>query len=556
MRSSIALLGTLASFVLHAQTPSWDWVYGSGGEHKDDGKSVAIAPDGSVYELGVFQSDSITLGDTTLYNPIEPDHNMFLAKYTPDGELLWAKMPTGLFYGCIPEAMTVDQEGNVIVAGAFNGYNIRFGELQINGGNVTSDTEILIVKLDADGNGIWGYSQGGVQATNSEYITDVRTDSQGNVFALGNTHSASINFDGTVYENLGPNMLFILKFSPTGEMLDVATSYSQCTHSSYSMGLDEFGNVYIGGSFFNTNIRFGQVQVPTAGVNDEHAFLFKFDNELQPLWAQTIGGYGDDDVYGVALDGNGHLYVVGRSTSGTVSTNGMSAPNPYEEGGMVAQYDLEGVPQWIRVVGDSIAAWEVEADADHVYVMANFTTQLPVEIGNDTLQSTGPYQICLFALGADGTHQWAEGILGTRTHTGDLAVASPTDIYVTGMYAFGDAFFGPLDLPMEAQEETYFTDVFFARLHVDELNVGISTPSAHELSIFPVPASDQLALRSAVGPLLDVELLDASGRIVLRIPANGEATMQMDVSGLQAGNYVLRSRTHAGVRHAVVSVVR
>lgn len=556
MRTSLALLASLASLVLPAQTATWEWVHGSGGENKDDGKSVAIAPDGSVYELGFFQSASITLGDTTLYNPIEPDHNMFLAKYTPEGELLWAMMPTGMFYGCFPEAMAVDQEGNLIIAGGFQGYNIRFGDLQINGGNVTSDTEILIVKLDADGNGIWGYSQGGVLATNSEYILDVRTDSQGNVFALGNTHSASINFGGTVYENLGPNMLFLLKFSPTGEMLEVATSYSQCTHSSYSLGLDEFDNVYIGGSFFNTYIRFGQVQVPTAGVNDEHAFLFKFDNQLQPLWAQTIGGYGDDDVYGVALDGNGHLYVVGRSTSSTVTTNGMSAPNPYEEGGMVAQYDLDGVPQWIRMVGDSIAPWDVEADMGHVYVMANMTAQLPVVIGSHTVQSTGPYNACLFALQADGTAQWAEGILGTRTHTGDLAVASPSDIYVTGMYAFGDAFFGPLDLPMEAQVDTYYTDVFFARLHVDELNVGISSPNAPELSIFPVPTADQLTLRSADGPLLEVELLDASGRTVLRVPANGEATMQLDVSGLQAGKYVLRSRLSAGVRHAVISVVR
>ena len=112
---------------------STPWALRIGGTAPDYANSAAIAPDGSVVVAGVFR-ETATFGER---DPNETSFTTggggdgFVARYTPDGELLWASAmavegasdPNDT---CEPRDLTVADDGTIFVAGAFD-LTVDFG---------------------------------------------------------------------------------------------------------------------------------------------------------------------------------------------------------------------------------------------------------------------------------------------------------------------------------------------------------------------------------------------------------------------------------------------
>ncbi len=541
MRTWLNLALLLLAQGAHAQAITWDWAHANGGTLLDFGKSVAVAPDGSVYQLGSYQGPSFTVGDTTLVMPNGIETMMFLAKFDPDGDLIWALQPSGFFYDCLPEAIAVDSAGNVVVGGGLQGYGIDFGDVHLTGGTTAYDTQLLLVMFDADGNGLWGYCTGGTLATDPDYITNVCFDHAGHVLAVGSTVSSAIIFNGSTYNNPSPNMLFVLKFSPTGTIEWVATSNSICGHSCYTIAADEVNNVYIAGSFFNSTLYFGAQSVEAYGVNDDHAFLFKFAPNGQPLWGRTVGGSGEDDLYGICTDRAGHLYVAGVSASPTVTSGNVSRTNPYARAGVLARFTTSGTPEWIVLAGDSVLSHNVETDANgRVCVLATLTGH-HVVFGANTLTNAREYNMCVLGYDTTGTPQWIVGAQpapGGKCWPGDMALADSSTVYVTGYYAEAAMHLGPFNLPLSPGTDLY-PDAYLAKLHVNAANTGSAEVQAPAPAVFPVPADRSFRVRSPL-PLSRLVLFDAAGRAVLQWQGQATNEVELDVHALAEGHYVLR----------------
>ena len=71
---------------------------------------------------------------------------------------------------------------------------------------------------------------------------------------------------------------------------------------------------------------------------------------------------------------------------------------------------------------------------------------------------------------------------------------------------------------------------------------GISEDNTPSISVFPNPASDLLTVE-AEGLQL-VQVIDATGRTIKSVPANGNA-LQLDLSGMKAGTYFISARTRS-----------
>ncbi|MBX2973641.1 MAG: hypothetical protein KF797_11095 [Flavobacteriales bacterium] len=78
------------------------------------------------------------------------------------------------------------------------------------------------------------------------------------------------------------------------------------------------------------------------------------------------------------------------------------------------------------------------------------------------------------------------------------------------------------------------------------------------LAVWPTPASDLLtvAVRRSPEPAMSMEVLDLTGRIVVAPRAVRGELMQLDVSGLADGQYVLRLRWNDGAAERRFSVLR
>jgi len=85
--------------------------------------------------------------------------------------------------------------------------------------------------------------------------------------------------------------------------------------------------------------------------------------------------------------------------------------------------------------------------------------------------------------------------------------------------------------------------------------VGIDEADVTPFQVLPNPASDLLTIVPPDGAIWDHALLDATGRVVLSHPRT-IGQLQVDVSGIAPGRFVLRSASGMAVRSTAVLVVR
>jgi Beta-propeller repeat len=135
------------------------WARSGGGTGKDWGWAVATDKSGNSFVTGYF-SGTATFSGTQLISSGSMD--IFLAKYDPSGNLLWIRQGGGAGddegYG-----LTVDPDGNVVVTGWFTGA-ATFGTNQLTGLNSSTDIFVAKYSAAGDllwvkqaGGKYWGF---------------------------------------------------------------------------------------------------------------------------------------------------------------------------------------------------------------------------------------------------------------------------------------------------------------------------------------------------------------------------------------------------------------
>ncbi|WP_437692762.1 outer membrane protein assembly factor BamB family protein [Sorangium sp. So ce176] len=129
------------------------WSRGYGGTGADAGWSIASDAAGNYYVTGAFEGTvDFGAGPLTSTGPTD----VFLLKLDPAGALLWSKRFGTRFFPAAGRSVTVDESGNVLLAGvhktsAFHG--MSFGGCQFLSTDHLDAT--FIAKLDPEGNHIW-----------------------------------------------------------------------------------------------------------------------------------------------------------------------------------------------------------------------------------------------------------------------------------------------------------------------------------------------------------------------------------------------------------------
>jgi hypothetical protein len=163
------------------------WAQRAGGTSSEYAYGITTDAGGNVLLTGSFNSSSITFGSTVLTNTSAND-DIFLVKYDPSGNVLWAKK-AGSSSSDIAQSVASDTAGNVVITGSFNSASIVFGTdtLTNSGGR-----DVFVMKYDAFGNELWATSAGG---TADDYGYDVSADNNGNIMVGGSFKGLSALFD-------------------------------------------------------------------------------------------------------------------------------------------------------------------------------------------------------------------------------------------------------------------------------------------------------------------------------------------------------------------------
>jgi hypothetical protein len=208
-----------------------------------------------------------------------------------------------------------------------------------------------------------------------------------------------------------------------------------------ALAVDAEGMVYACGTTRSTMgiATPGSFQATTDGAKKD-AFLLKFTPGGARVWGTYLGGAGDDECHGVAVDAAGNVAVVGKTLSADFDTTPGTVMPVFggigEYDGFVALFDADGEQMWGTYIGGPLADMidEVAFDEQGAPHVAGITTGLSFDLpGAHQPALAGLQDAMLVKLDPDGALAWGTYYGGTSSDIG-TSVAVGTDAVYLGGY--------------------------------------------------------------------------------------------------------------------------
>lgn len=335
-------------------TPDGVRVWGTfyGGNHSDHFTDLTLDSNENIYCVGMTGSTNNIATTNSHQENYKDWYDGMLVKFDPNGYRIW-----GTYYGGqkVDEIMgiDIDRNNNLYIVGLTHSLESIttlgcFKPIMEETTYTNQMSDGFLVKFDLNGNRIWATYYGGL---GGDYFESVDTDSNGNIFCTGVTHSRDqIATPGAFHTNLSENHAwtswpdsFMVKFTPDGNRV-FGTYYGGYDYDfNDCVKVDKLDNVLISGSTRSWN----EIGTPgshqpvngggTAGSDSWDAYLAKFDNNGQLLWSTYYGGEKVDASENtiVDIDENNDIYFM---SSGESTTN-IATPDAFDSvNGIVKVY--------------------------------------------------------------------------------------------------------------------------------------------------------------------------------------------------------------------------
>ena len=538
----VCLIPNLYSF---AQAPDWAWAKNFGGDYTEMGRSVTVDLAGNIYVAGMFGSDSVTFGSTTLINPgiVSKDFNILITKLNDNGSVLWAKSAGGDKY-IDPTSITTDNFGNVYVVGSFNGDTITFGSFELtkkDTGNYDYNYDMFIAKYDAVGTLIWAKSVGGNGGDNANTII---ADAFGNIYIVGSFYSNSIIFDSDTLTHSG---MFVVKYDSDGNTLWAKNANGSTSVGAVSIAINPVNNnvCVVGG--FSDSISLDSFQLISNGYSD--MFIAEYDTSGNVIWAKNAGGYNDDGAISIAIDNIGFSYVLGSFNSSVILFGGYNLMNtsPPTRDLFVAKYDTLGNVLWAKNaegVGTEFPCSISIDTSGNTYITGYYTS--PLTFGTTTLPYLDYADIFLAKYNSDGNVLWAKSVntnIDERSYS--IAVNTSGNVYITGFFSSNSISFDSNILYINGTSGS--SDMFLAKL--DAIADIEDIKNTNSFTLYPNPANDNIIIENTTFKINDDEIIsiyNIQGQLLLQQPIKQQKT-EINISSFAGGMYYVKVENEKGI---------
>lgn len=363
------------------------WAKSAGGTGSDWANSIVVDAIGNTYIAGGFDSPTLSFGATTLTNSGSGD--LFLAKYDPMGNVLWAKSAAGANADGV-NSIAVDAAGNTYIIGGFWSPNLNFGSTTlINANSGAGSIDMFLAKYDGSGNILWAKSAGGTSNDEAKYLT---IDTFGNTYMTGYYSSNTISFGSNTLTSMGNNETFLVKYDASGNVLWAQSAGGTSSDITTSLDIDTYGNTYVAGMFSSQNITFGTFNLINGNSNGSaDIFLAKYDASGNVLWAKSAGGTNRDMATSLTVDALGNTYITGIFQSTAISFGSTTLVNMDNTSNtsdiFLSKYDAFGNVLWAKSAGgmdwDEVFSLDVDASGNN-YIGGRFRSST-LSFGSTTL---------------------------------------------------------------------------------------------------------------------------------------------------------------------------
>ena len=156
----------------------------------------------------------------------------------------------------------------------------------------------------------------------SDFGRGIVADSAGNAYVVGDSNSSDFLFRSS----LTNSDVFVGKLNPSGNFLSYFFFGGAKNETATGLTVDSMGNVYLCGSTESPDFpRLGPLGVALKGTSDAFAIKLVPEPDQSALifqYSSLIGGSGDENSVGIAVDNAGSAYLTGRTTSTDFPTVG------------------------------------------------------------------------------------------------------------------------------------------------------------------------------------------------------------------------------------------
>jgi Secretion system C-terminal sorting domain len=476
--------------------------------------------------------------------------DVFLAKFSPQGSLLWATYYGGegndmlAIYNYDCSYISLDSNDNIYIIGRTNSTN----------GIATTGSFLTVLPTTTAGF-LTKFSPAGVLQWGTYFpgdISSIALDASDTIYIGGNTNATTdISTAGVFQENsiyndgnstiaLGYNF-FINKFDTQGNRL-IGTYCGKADnlpdYFKLELAIDSEGSVYVSSSVITnpsptiySYASAGCHQSIRAGNND--IFLSKFNPELtQRIWSTYFGGIGLERCNAVISDDT-DVYIVGYTTS----SNNITTVGSYQHiisssggDGFLVKFDGGGTQQWGTYYGGN-GVGEIEnikIKSGNIYITGETSS-------TTNIATTGAYQETFNNGGfspvdgffaqftTDGLRNWGSYYGGEKQdYINYVAINNNGDVYLTGITTSSTNIATANSLQPNFNSGTSTTprfNMFLAKFTYTPL--GVSSLTKNNLQITPNPNNGNFVLQgNGLGQNSTVVVCDLQGRVMFTSEIN------------------------------------
>ncbi len=438
----ILLLSSVNSFA----QDKFDWSLSFGGESSDFMQTIRVH-EGDIYVYGnvgaypdtlFIGSYPITVSGTQLIKldsnrnviwnksipggihqnakalAVDPEGNPFVTyyggggatikKYDPNGNSIWTKTiyadPTFGFGSLQPRSIECDNLGNVFIGGDFQAEVLLFdNDTVFRIENTTYQSNDFIAKYNMNGNVEWAKNLGALK--NSVCDFQLTCDQNNAVLVTTGMKNDTLIFAGDTIVNSysGVYQMLLAKFDDQGNEVWAKTGKAAAPGSgSYgtSVTSDFNNNIYVGGTFE------GLTTLSNQWSWGGDAFLVKYDELGNFIWAETFGGSGSDDCKSVAVDSDENVFLTGFYPGPTLNLGDTTITNSSWNSSNIylVKFDSLGNRKWVECFGgeftDQPRHMTIDNN-DNLYLTGFFQSD-SIIVANDILINLGDHSREVFII--------------------------------------------------------------------------------------------------------------------------------------------------------------
>jgi hypothetical protein len=481
----------------------WQKCYGWNDYYGDEGTKIIPTQDGNYIAIGKKSLSGLEA--------------VWVSKMGYLGDMIWETTVSGdnAWTGFKAQDVIQNPDRSYILVARINNYsNLKFNNsnsLKISPIQNKGNVDILVAKLNEDGNMIWFKTFGG---DGEDIPIKILPTNDGNMMLLSYTGSSNGDIANSEKNTSGFNQdLWLAKLDQNGSLLSKKCIGGSGDEAGFDMKkTSDSGFIIVGSSTSNDN-DFG----PNKGGKD--ILAIKIDGSMNVVWKKTFGGNQRDEARKVLAQTNGDIIIGLTSNSSDYDFQFVSSdifPNNFEENIWLMKLNSNGDIQNKKMFGgaghDIIN--ELIATRDGNFAIAGSTRSNNGDIRDRNRipsNNNGKYDVLFMKVSNNFDFIWSKTLGGSSDDEGNGIVETGEGAFIgigTTQSTDGDVVGNHFS--SQNNRDIWFTKINFTCLADLITSIDLVAVNSEVLASQSITASDRVTKNSSIhyGATKNVDLIN------------------------------------------------